>query len=194
MFQLTPPDKKRGRCPLFSFLRIAKKGQHFSNEITMVRLSLLIGTLLVCTTGIAGEMKSPPHSYELTNTVITLRHQTGHQLPGKHEISILGTGKITRQVDGETQYENHLKDGAVIGLLEQFYRINFFKLPNDYTIQSNLHITAEGKVTSSHMRLRDASSEELCAALGEYRKCVRFHSGRSRDLDTLAKDIRSLIE
>lgn len=135
----------------------------------------------------------PPGQYKLEDVSISVRHQTGHRLPGSYEITISGDGKATRTTDQKQRTVLALSKDTRLELLNDFYRIHFFELSDTYTRKRYVGLLDDDVVSTFSSRLVDMNSQRLCIGIADYKKCVTIMDGRPLEASQLVKKIEALF-
>ena len=135
----------------------------------------------------------PPGQYRLDQVRISLLFQTPNRQVGGYEITIDGGGKATYVDDKGTRRELTLRDEALVELLNEFYRIHFFELPDVYTMKKSVSLLDDGLISTFGSRHVDMSSKRLCVELADYRKCLTIVVDQPPEANALAERIRSLF-
>lgn len=132
----------------------------------------------------------PPLSYHIDNVSIRLTRQPARgdsiqsvSLSGKGSATVERGGKLVRFAYSTADFLN---------LLNEFYKIRFFDLPEKYTTRYSVFLKDDRTVGMSALRMSDAASTQVCVAIDEYEKCVTF--GRDGPVELKSITTRILID
>ena len=137
----------------------------------------------------------PPAQYPLAEVEISILHQTGHGVPGGYEIAIHGDGHGYLQNAGvnPAKTELQISNDALLDLLNDFYRIHFFELADNYQVKKQVLLRDNALVATMAMKMADVSSKKLCVQLADYQKCVTIVNGQPAEASQLAAKIEKLF-
>jgi hypothetical protein len=108
---------------------------------------------------------------------------------------------VTLHGDGSVHYEGRgfvkitgmqektISRDAVIGLLREFYRIDFFSLKDVYRDVRHVEVGADGTVTEGRMMVTDLPTTYITIRIGSYLKRIEDYFGAPQELVDLAKQI-----
>lgn len=158
---------------------------------------ILSGVMMMTNTVMAGDASSestrPPQKYQLEDVRISVLHQTSHRLPGSYKINISGDGKASYVIDNKDVLEITLGDKMLVELLNEFYRIHFFELPDTYTSKKRVALMDDHSIATLSNRNVDMSSQRLCIGIAEYEKCVTIMDEQPVEASQLVEKIESLF-
>jgi hypothetical protein len=135
------------------------------------------------------ELGGVPVEYRLDEVSIRLSREHGHGF-SPQRVMLAGTGQAMLERGGQN-LPFHYPNADLMALLNELYRIRFFTMPTSYTTQYSIFLKDDGTVSTSILRMQDASSTTLCFAVADFEKCVSFSLDGPRELDELAKRIFS---
>ncbi len=133
--------------------------------------------------------KGPPLSYPVAGASVSVRHSPGPALGAQtRELVLTGAGsaKLTR---GDAAVSFDYAAAELVGVLNRFYALNFFDLPADLARRYSVFLKDDGSVGTSHLRLLDRASTEVCVRMASYEKCVRYTDGEPAALDALVRQL-----
>ncbi len=158
---------------------------------TFLSLFIFSGFMLLSGCATAEESK-PPVRYPLETVEISIVYHPGRLLPGGYKINIDGNGKASclTKKGGETL---NLQDRNIIELLNDFYRVHFFDLPDTYTVKKQVSLLDDHSVSTFAERLVDISSKQICIKLSSYKKCITIVENRPVEVNRVAEKIKSLF-
>ena len=81
----------------------------------------------------------------------------------------------------------------LITLLNEFYRIHFFELPDTYTVNKQVLLQENGTVATVGRRLPDSSSKQLCVKLADYEKCITVVDDQPAEAAQLVEKIEGMF-
>jgi hypothetical protein len=134
----------------------------------------------------------PPLSYRIDEVTIRLARKPD-RAGSIRSVSLSGKGSATVERDGEPERLGY-PPSDLLKLLNEFYRIRFFDLPEKYTTRYSVFLKEGGVVGTSALRMADAASTLVCINIGEYRKCVTFGRDGPLELESVAKQVFLSIE
>jgi len=150
----------------------------------------------VCNQAEAGDdmqaLRVPPSQYPLVRVEISIRYQPGRGLQGGYEITIQGDGRGYYRANAITT-ELQISDGTIVELLNDFYRIHFFDLADNYQIKKRVVLRDDNLVATTAMKITDISSKRLCIQLADYQKCVTIVNDQPADPAQLINKIERLF-
>lgn len=135
----------------------------------------------------------PPKTYKLKDVAITLERTVCFGSCPAYEVTIQGDGTVNYngmqfvKVTG-TQTKK-ISPEAVVALLREFYKMDFFILRNEYTAQRDIDVAADGTVQEIEMHVTDLPSMDITLHLGDYTKRVHAYSGAPEWLYALGQKI-----
>ncbi|MCZ4304097.1 hypothetical protein O4G98_05070 [Zoogloeaceae bacterium G21618-S1] len=135
--------------------------------------------------------EGPPLRYPVDGVSVAIR-----QLPGSvrgaqtRRLVLPGAGRATL-TRGEAVASFDYAAADLMGVLNTLYRMRFFDLPTDLVARYSVYLNDDGVVGTSHMRLLDRASTEVCVRLADYEKCVRYADGEPAALDALVRQLNA---
>ena len=141
-------------------------------------------------------VEAPPRQYQLADVRITVTQQPGNPSFNRRKVSIFGDGSC-KQTDTKPPSNKRCKSldrEAVLGLVNEFYRLRFFDLSDRYKARYRVFALDNGIVKQSVLRMADTGSMQLCFEVSSYRKCVTFIQDIPKDIEALKQKILSLAE
>jgi hypothetical protein len=134
----------------------------------------------------------PPLSYRIDEVTIRLARKPD-RTGSIRSVSLSGNGSVTVERDGEPERLGYATSD-LLKLLNEFYRIRFFDLPEKYTTRYSVFLKDGGIVGTSALRMADAASTLVCINIGEYRKCITFGRDGPLELESVTKQVFLSIE
>lgn len=129
-----------------------------------------------------------PLSYKIEEVRISLTRRPGNPAFPIHRLIFLGSGNATLERDGKSVSLNY-PDKDLIYVLNEFYKIRFFELPEDYSTEYSVFVNSENVVQTISLRLSDAESTRVCFAVANYKKCVTYSHKGPLELENLVKQL-----
>ncbi|HHJ38944.1 MAG: hypothetical protein AXA67_10685 [Methylothermaceae bacteria B42] len=136
----------------------------------------------------------PPRQFPLKEVRITVLHQTGHGIPGSYRITITGDGKAVQAVDKNKRKEITLSKKQLVELINEFYRIHFFELPDSYGVQRHVVLMDDGTLRLFTGRLADVASQQVCIEISDYKKCITVINRHPLELRLLVDKMEALFK
>lgn len=134
----------------------------------------------------------PPGDYPVDSLRIEVTRQSVGATRTRHVVALLGSGRIEVRENTALQSSAPLARDALSALLDRLYRLRFFTLPDSYLTRYGVHITAEGRVQRSALRLPDRETTQVCVHIGAGQKCSVFADDGPAELNAFARDVRAL--
>lgn len=135
----------------------------------------------------------PPSSYHIDNVRIRLALHPGRGGKSIQSLILSGNGDATVKRDGKLVQFPYPRDDF-LNLLNEFYRIRFFDLPETYITRYSIFLKDDGTVAMSALRLPDMPSTQVCVVIDEYEKCVMFGRDGPLELKSITKKLFEAIE
>ena len=129
----------------------------------------------------------PPSDYALADVEIRVSQQPGHGLPGI-EVTLHGDGSATLLRHGATTAFK-MASSDLVALVNDFYRIRFFDLPENMTQSRSVALGKDGRVSSVRVKLADSGHTTVCFAVQARKSCVSYALPPPTDLDDLVVKI-----
>jgi len=166
-----------------------------SGMLKLKFLLLLLLCLFLVNDSIAmSAVKQPPLQFELSQVVVSLRHQTSRGLPGGYEITINGNGDVlyVPQKKEPVSTGKKLTKDKHVELINEFYRIRFFDLPDSNLVEKQVVTLKNNKLATMATKMADVSSKKLCITISDYKKCVLRAEGKPGEMAGLMQKIKAL--
>ena len=135
----------------------------------------------------------PPQEYNLRDVAITLERTVCFGTCPAYVVTIHGDGTVDYngiqfvKVTG-TQTKK-IAPEAVVELLREFYKIDFFALRDEYTSQRDIQVAPDGTVQELNMQVTDLPSTYITLRIGDYSKRIHNYFGAPESLNALANQI-----
>lgn len=164
---------------------------------TLALCSLLLGLTSMADNATANaDQSDPPLQYPLSRVTISVLHQTSRNIPGGYRITLSGEGSgtmILSEAGREIEARIQSSEEELITLLNDFYRIHFFELADNYTVKKQVLLQEDGTVATTGRRLLDIASKRLCIELADYKKCVSVVDGQPAGAAQLVEKIEGMF-
>jgi hypothetical protein len=139
------------------------------------------------------DLHGPPSGYHIDNVSIRLVLHPGRGGKAIRSLSMSGNGDATVKRDGKLVQFSYPRD-FFLNLLNEFYRIRFFDLPETYTTRYSIFLKDDGTVAMSALQMPDVPSTRVCVVIDEYEKCVTFGRDGPFELKSITKKLLEVIE
>jgi hypothetical protein len=166
----------------------------------MIPAVLLAATLLEIPTGSHAEDQPVPGMYSLDIVTITVELHGGWG--AKHVVVLRGDGDSTYDATVGPPMGDLIHrpiacpDEQLVDLLDRLYRLNFFKLPDQFgSAQQGIQLHRGREVTKTGRDCYDCGSYDVTLAIGDYAKTVRLDwpaPYAPSDLRQLVRDVDNL--
>jgi hypothetical protein len=142
------------------------------------------------------DQTGPPSRYPLAQVSISVLRQAGRGTAEDYRITIGGDGSGTcvRSKDGRSvQTDIRRSKEDLIALLNDFYAIRFFELPDNYSVNKRVLLRDNTIVATVARKRLDMGTTRACVQLGDYKKCVTIVGDEPADAAQLVKTIEALF-
>lgn len=161
-------------------------------RVLVVSAGVVAGTAMAADASQGPE--GPPLHYPFDGVRVTVRQSPGPVRGAQVRQWVLpGTGHATL-TRGERVTSFDYAAADLIDVLNTLYRMRFFDLPTDLVARYSVYLKDDGTVGTSHMRLLDRASTEVCVRLADYEKCVRYADGDHTALDALVRQLDAEVD
>jgi hypothetical protein len=130
----------------------------------------------------------PPLTYPIDDVHIRLTRHPGNAAFPVQRVSLSGSGRATLEQDGKIMPFTYQVKKLLV-LMNEFYRIRFFDMPNDYTNRYSVFLKDEGTVETSALHMLDAGGMQICFTAASYEKCVNYGDEGPSELKDIARRI-----
>jgi len=127
----------------------------------------------------------PPSAYRLDSARLSVLRNPAHGLPIQR-VSINGAGEGVLDREGR-QATFRMDRNSLLALVNEFYRIRFFDLPERLLPPRSVFPKDDGTVGTQTLRVFDAGTTAVCFAVTGYRKCVEYESAGPPELENLVR-------
>lgn len=177
-------------------MRVSAERHFLTSRIKILKRVLALFSVVFINVGWAGQVATdwPPTKYPLEDVTLSATRQAGNPAFGRRTVSIHGDGRClvstTRPVDEVPC--RRLSDEALVELVNEFYRLHFFELRDNYITRRRVFLDNQGSIRASRLRLLDTSSTRLCFRAGDFEKCVTFGKDTPGEFQVLIDRILDL--
>lgn len=136
------------------------------------------------------ESGGPPLTYRIDDVHIRLTRHPGNAAFPVQRVSLSGSGSATLERDGKIMPFTY-QVTKLLALMNEFYRIHFFDMPDDYTNRYSVFLKDGGTVEMAALHLLDAGGMRICFTAASYEKCVNYGDEGPSELEDIARRIFS---
>ncbi len=130
----------------------------------------------------------PPLTYRIDDVHIRLTRHPGNAAFPVQRVSLSGSGSATLEQDGKIMpFTYQVK--KLLALMNEFYRIRFFDMPDDYTNRYSVFLKDGGTIETAALHLLDAGGMRICFTAASYEKCVNYGDEGPSGLEDIARRI-----
>jgi hypothetical protein len=134
-----------------------------------------------------------PAQYPLKKITISILHQTGSSISGGYQITISGNGSSFYSQNSKDKLAVTVSKETLLELVNDFYKIHFFELPDTYAIKKQVVLKDNTIVATVVTKQVNMSSKKLCIQLRTYKKCVSIVENQPIEASQLVKKIEDLF-
>ncbi|BCT67767.1 hypothetical protein [Nitrosospira sp. NRS527] len=135
----------------------------------------------------------PPLTYPIDDVHIRLTRHPGNAAFPVQRVNLSGSGSATLERDGKIMpFTYQVKN--LLALMNEFYRIRFFDMPDDYANRYSVFLKDEGTVETSALHMLDAGGMRICFTAARYEKCVNYGDEGPSELEDIARQIFSAAD
>jgi hypothetical protein len=132
----------------------------------------------------------PPLTYRIDDVHIRLTRHPGNAAFPVQRVSLSGSGKATLERDGKIMpFTYPVK--KLLALMNEFYRIRFFDMQDDYTNRYSVFLKDGRTVETSALHMLDSGGMRICFTAAGYEKCVNYGDEGPSELKDIARRIFS---
>ena len=132
----------------------------------------------------------PPLTYPVDDVHIRLTRHPGNTAFPVQRVSLSGSGKAILERDGKIMpFTYPVK--KLLALMNEFYRIRFFHMPDDYTNRYSVFLKDGGMVQTGALHTLDTGGMRICFTAASYEKCVNYGDEGPSELKDIARRIFS---
>ncbi|SDA15372.1 hypothetical protein SAMN05216315_10625 [Nitrosospira sp. Nsp18] len=132
----------------------------------------------------------PPLTYHIDDVHIHLTRHLGNAAFPVQRVSLAGSGSATLERDGKIMPFTYQVKKLLV-LMNEFYRIRFFDMPDDYTNRYSVFLKDEETVETAGLHMLDAGGMRICFTAASYEKCVNYGDEGPSELEDIARRIFS---
>lgn len=157
--------------------------------------SLFLGIMSImmvsCAEKTDAAVESPPREYQIADVMISVTQQPGNPAFNQRKISISGDGTCiqTHTMPATTKQCETLSADVVLELINDFYRIRFFDLGDNFKVKRRVFMLDGSTVKQSVLRILDKESARLCFKVSNYEKCITLIQDVPKELEVLVHKI-----
>ena len=134
-----------------------------------------------------------PAQYPLKKITISISHQPGAGIPGGYQMTINGDGNSFYSQNSKEKRALTVTKETLLELVNDFYKIHFFELPDTYAIKKQVVLKDNTTVATVVTKQVNASSKKLCIQLRTYKKCIAIVGNQPVEAAELVKKIEGLF-
>lgn len=127
-----------------------------------------------------------PDSFSVETLRINLSRQQGNAAYAPRTIELTSRGGLLTQGGASKRFP--YSGEQAVALLNAFYAIHFFALPDHYATHPVATLTEDGLVVLAKQTSSSASNS-VCVATGRFEKCVRYGNQAPVELERLVTRI-----
>lgn len=160
----------------------------------VICLSMILGMGLISNNLSANpHLSRLPAQYPLKKITISILHQPGAGIPGGYQITISGDGNSFYNQNSKEKKALFVPNETLLELVNDFYKIHFFELPDTYAVKKRVVIKDNTTVATVVTKQVDVNSKKLCIQLRTYKKCVTIIDNQPVEAAELVTKIEGLF-
>jgi len=135
-----------------------------------------------------------PAQFPVKKILITVSSQPTSGNADIYHVSLKGDGNSFLVKNNEKQ-PLKISTDTLIELLNDFYSVHFFEIPDTFHIKKKAVLKDNGIVTTIvNKELAATDSKKVCVQLREYKKCVSVIDKQPAGISQIVNKIETLIE